>query len=139
MAGMRFIVVMSVPLAACDSPSPAFWSSPPERVEVAGHEFTVRIAKEEAETTRTNTIWPPPDARQVLPAAALAMQGVSGCSVKPGTLSGDAAVQRAELDCGAASPPAREPPLAVTCDVTPRKVAIGPTGDVRGVSCLAEA
>lgn len=96
---MRLAIVMLVLLAACDSPSLLFRSSPPEVVEVAGYEFTVRIAGEEVESIRTNRVRPPPSAQQVLAAAAIAMQRVSGCTVKTGTLRGDAAIQRAQLAC----------------------------------------
>ncbi len=86
-------------LGGCNTPSSDFAGLEAETVTIGGSTFDVRVNGAEAEAIRTN-----PEASfsfaAVADRARLAMEQVSGCAVRPGTLEGDAALVRAALDCG---------------------------------------
>lgn len=96
----RALVLLPLLLAAaaCDSPSPGFARAPALPVEVEGSRFTVRVQEGEAEAIRLSREWAP-TLGSVAPRAVAAIERASGCRVRPGTLTGDAAVVRAALDC----------------------------------------
>jgi hypothetical protein len=99
---MRRALILLVPLAACDSPSPLspFAGLPAQRVAIEGSEFSVRATTSEAQAVRRdfdlNAAF---DRTAIATRAGLAMERASGCRVVPGTLAGDAVIIEAELDC----------------------------------------
>ena len=87
-------------LSGCDVPSPVsdFAGTAATRITVGGSTFSVRVAGSQATATRLNF-----DARAraatILPRAGIAMERVSGCTVRTGSLKGDAAMATATLRC----------------------------------------
>jgi len=110
------LVALVLALAGCDSPSSGFAGMVAKRTQVDGAEFTVRHTEYLAEAIRTNGIWPPPDAKQIRIKGVAAIERVSGCSVIAGSVTGDAALMRADLQCPGA-PEALRPvkPVRLTC------------------------
>ena len=98
-------VLMSVgcllALAACDSPDPLsdFARVEPRVVEVDGARFSVRVAGDAATATRLNFDLRGPRRSVMLPLAGIAMEQVSGCRLRKGTLGGDGAMAEGRLDC----------------------------------------
>jgi hypothetical protein len=96
------LLLLLLPLAACDSPDPRsdFAGLPPTRIALDGATFSVRVAGTQAQAVRTNfDLRAGIRGREILPRAGLAMERASGCRVRPGSLKGDAAVAEARLDC----------------------------------------
>lgn len=87
-------------LAACDVPSPIepVAKTSAQVVEVQGSTFSVRHVAGQAVAVRTNF-----DLRArrdaILPRAGIAIEQVSGCRVRPGSLTGDVARIEAKIDC----------------------------------------
>ena len=67
-------------------------------VEVAGARYVVFVKGHRAEAVRTNAMGLVSE-RSLWVRAKLAIERVSGCAVRPGTLYGDQALVEAELDC----------------------------------------
>jgi hypothetical protein len=88
-----------VALAACDSPSPRMMSGERHEAVIAGSAFTVYRKGDEVEVYRT-TPEMLPRLSEVFAKAEQAIRQTTGCAVKDGSLVGDAALMRAELDCG---------------------------------------
>jgi hypothetical protein len=102
MRHLRPLTLLLLPLAACDSPDPRsdFAGLPPTRIDVGGSTFSVRVAGSKAQAVRTNfDLRAGIRGREILPRAGFAMERVSGCTVRPGSLKGDSAVAEARLDC----------------------------------------
>ncbi|MGI3185288.1 hypothetical protein [Nioella aestuarii] len=95
----KTVLLLILLLAACDSPAPAMMGADATRVTIDGVDFTIRIRGDRAEAIRTNMM-PNPSIGSIYPRALQAMEGVSDCSVIEGSLRGDVAVMRADLDCG---------------------------------------
>lgn len=85
-------------VVACSGPGVQMTGVQGQKVTVQGSDFTVYIRGERAQAVRTGFEFP---ARisDIFPKAAIAIEQVSGCSVRPSGMSGDAALIRAKLDC----------------------------------------
>lgn len=87
-------------LLACDVPSPtsSLAGTKAQMVDIQGDTFSVRISGSTDRAVRTNFNL---RAKQetILPKAGLAIEQVSGCRVRPRSLSGDVAQIDASLDC----------------------------------------
>lgn len=94
---VRFIV-LCLCLAACASPSPRFQGATPTRVSVAGMDFAVFRSGAEVEAIRTNAM-PVPRQRDVFRNAIAAIEQATGCTLRPRSMTGDAAIIRAAVDC----------------------------------------
>ena len=96
---MRIVIPICLLVAACGTATPGFMGAPVTRAEVGGMTFDIRLRADLAEAQRRNVQlgvkW-----ADVAPRAGLAIEQVSGCKVKPGTITGDPAVIFAQLDCG---------------------------------------
>ena len=86
-------------LAACASPSPQMMSGTKHTAEVDGSRFTIWQRGEAVEIYRTSPEMMP-HLSEVMAKAAVAVERVTGCPVKDGSMAGDAALMKAVLDCG---------------------------------------
>lgn len=97
--GMRYLIFL-LALAACDLPSPIepVAGRAAQVVMVQGSSFSVRYVGSEAVAVRKNFDF---RARrhEILPRAGIAIERVSGCRVRPGSLTGDVARIEAKIDC----------------------------------------
>ncbi|MGC8203057.1 hypothetical protein ACP2AV_10170 [Aliiroseovarius sp. PTFE2010] len=95
---MRYLLPFA--LAACTSASPALLDSRVRDVAVGGQVFRVWGPSPEGrvEAHRINTS-APPSRVLTLRNAYEAMTRATGCTVTPGTLQGDQAIQRAKVRC----------------------------------------
>lgn len=96
---MKRLTVLAILLvAACDTATPGFMGADVSRITVDDMEFAVRVRGSKAEAQRKNFIL---RARYnaIAPKAGIAMERVSGCKVRPGTLKGDPSIMYAALDC----------------------------------------
>lgn len=100
------------------SPGLGFGHAPYSTVEVDGN--TYRVYTEEVrdcvEVHRANFVFPPPSAYEVRLQTEIAVKKVTGCSIRSGTLVGDVAMSKAQLDCSNGTP--RKDWVAGTCNVT---------------------
>lgn len=96
---MRWLWLALLVLLGCDSPSVAVQDVAATRLTLGGHVFSVRVEGAYVEAIRVNPVWPPPSAASVTALAVEAMERVSGCTVKPKSVKGDAAIQKARLSC----------------------------------------
>lgn len=92
------IVFTLVFLASCDSPSPYFMSGEQTEVVIDGSRFSVHRQGSLVEVYRMSMEWRP-RLSVVLARARLAIEQVTGCPVREGSLQGDHALIRAQLDC----------------------------------------
>ncbi|MCA8879929.1 MAG: hypothetical protein KDA73_08240 [Rhodobacteraceae bacterium] len=83
-------------------------NAPAARVAVGDTEFIVRHNSYRAEAVRTSAAAHPTVAAMLLRARA-AMETASGCTVRPGTLYGDAVLSEAFLDCPGQQPARLQP------------------------------
>ena len=99
---MRVIILLLVlsSLSACVIPHPADGFDRDATARANGHEFTVNWNDREAQATRTSVTWNPPFSEVALGAIA-ATQAVTGCRVRPASLTGDVTLVRMTLDCPA--------------------------------------
>lgn len=90
-------------LAACDSPSPQFMhrDTATTRIEVEGSTFSVHQRENWVEVYRVG-FEALPRVPVILARAKVAIEQATGCKVVKGSLTGDQAIQRAEIDCDAA-------------------------------------
>lgn len=98
-----FLAVLSLLLAACNTPGPHFRGLPATRVTVEGSTFDVRVRDRLAEALRINPEYAPRFG-PIQDRAGVAMQQVSGCRVTE--VRGDQALATGLLDCGS-DPPRR--------------------------------
>ena len=92
----KAVVILMIGLAGCDMPSPAFRGVPAQQVSVGQSTFAVRVVDNRAEAIRLNAEYASrPSA--VAPRAVIAIEQVSGCTVK--RLTGDQAQFFARLKC----------------------------------------
>jgi len=97
---MRYFVLLTTLItAACNGPSPRLIGTPGQEVQVGGATFIVYIKDDQAEAVRTNFEFPA-NVRSVFPRALEAMEQVPGCTALRETATGDAALIKADLDCG---------------------------------------
>lgn len=89
-------------LAACDSPSPQFMhrDTATTRIEVEGSTFSVHQRQNWVEVYRTG-FEALPRVPVILARSKIAIEQATGCKVVEGSLSGDQAIQRAEINCDA--------------------------------------
>lgn len=89
-------------LAACDSPSPQFMhrDTVTTRIEVEGSTFSVHQRQNWVEVYRTG-FEALPRVPVILARSKIAIEQATGCKVVEGSLSGDQAIQRAEINCDA--------------------------------------
>ena len=85
-------------LVACNGPSPGMIGAPGVTVTSGGAPFNVFIRGGIVEAVRTNFEYPA-NVRTVFPRALTAMEEASGCLVREGSMTGDAALIRAKLYC----------------------------------------
>lgn len=96
---MRAVYVVALlGLAGCGMGGQGFMGAQPTSVSVGGMAFDVRLRDDMAEAQRRNFILRARFA-DIAPNAGLAIEQVSGCRVRPGTLRGDPSVITAALDC----------------------------------------
>ena len=92
-------IALTVILAACASPSPQLMRGQKHEAEVGGSRFTIWRKGEMVEIYRTSPEMLP-RLSAVMAKAAIAVEQVTGCPVREGSLVGDAALMKATLDCG---------------------------------------
>ncbi len=120
-------------LAACDSPSPAFSGQVARQVTVAGSTFSVRATSHAAEAVRINREL---RARRAVIVAkgGVAIEQVTGCGIRKGSLDGDTNYVRARLNCPGAGAPVTQPATLLTCGfVSPLRK--GPFGKTAEIDC----
>jgi hypothetical protein len=83
--------------AACSGPSPYFMGTEAGVAETGGMRFTVYRRADEVELHRTGGGIP--RERDVWLGAIRAIERVTGCGVRPGSMEGDQNVVTAEIDC----------------------------------------
>jgi hypothetical protein len=129
----RLSLILLVTLAACDTPSPGFRGVDPVRVTVGASVFDVRVKDGQAEAIRLNTEYAP-RMGPIAPRATLAIEQVSGCTVR--RLGGDQAMIRASLNCGQGET-RRPPPVppSYSCAVITRPAAGGPDARLEEIIC----
>ncbi len=100
---MRPLVALALTLlAACASPDRAYWGVDPVRVTIDGRDYSVHVRRDPPRP-RVQVIRLGYARRAEHPAILLAMQRAaeqaSGCTLTPGSISGDSGVMNARLSC----------------------------------------
>ncbi|MCR8724825.1 hypothetical protein [Frigidibacter sp. ROC022] len=95
------LLPLALLLNACDSPSPAVARWDRATIRAGGMTFGVHWNGRRAEAYRTSKHLYP-HLSEVMANAVVAIEQVSGCRVRPGSLGGDAAIVTAALVCPAA-------------------------------------
>lgn len=96
---VSLLVFPLLALAACDSPSPRAASWPNHRtIEQNGMTFGLHWNRKEIEIYRISRRFRP-DLTEVRANAILATERATGCTIRPGTLTGDRALLKARLTC----------------------------------------
>ena len=85
-------------LTACASPSPRFMGGERTEITIEGMAFTVFRRGSEVEVYRTGFAVLPRQ-RDVFTRAITAIETATGCRVRPRSMTGDAALVRASIDC----------------------------------------
>ena len=112
---MRHILLtLTLALAACNTPSPAYRGIEATRITVGQSTFDIRVRDSHAQAIRINAEWAP-NAASVAPRAATAIEQASGCQVA--RLRGDQAMLEADLKCGNSPIPPAPTPRRYECDV----------------------
>lgn len=95
------LVGIAFMLTACDSPSPQFMSAETStyKTTVDGSTFSVHRRENMVEVYRTSFEALPRQA-VILARSLIAIEQVTGCRVVEGSMSGDQAIQQAEITCG---------------------------------------
>ena len=106
---MRYALIPVLFLAACSVPHPLSQLDRQGKAQVAGFSFTVNWSDQEAEATRTN-VYLSRNVPPVWAAATVAVQDLTGCPVREGSLSGDIALVRMKLACDGDTRPVAETP-----------------------------
>ncbi|MEM8553326.1 MAG: hypothetical protein AAGF71_00735 [Pseudomonadota bacterium] len=96
-------LILVIGLGGCAYNSMGMYGGEVGRADVDGSKYSVRYTADRAEATRTN-MQMPAGKLIMLGRAQQAIEEVSGCSVRPGTLVGDFSFAKAALEC----PPAEE-------------------------------
>lgn len=110
---MRLIPILLI-LLACDAPGPHFRGIPATKVTVEDTTFDVRVRDRLGEAVRTNAQYAPRFG-PIAGRAKIAIEHVSGCTVKE--MRGDQAQALGVLDCGRGAPIPVEtlPGRSLTC------------------------
>lgn len=90
--------ILLLTLSACASPSPRFIGAERSEISVEEMTFTVFRRGSEVEVYRTGFA-PLPRQRDVFTGAITAIEAATQCSVRPRSMTGDAALIRASIDC----------------------------------------
>ena len=89
-------------LAACASPDRAYWGVEPQRVTIDGRDYSVHV-RPDPPRPRVQVIRlgyaRRADHTAILAAMQRAAERASGCTVAPGSVTGDSGVLNARLDC----------------------------------------
>lgn len=85
-------------LVACATPSPRFLGTQPVHTTGAGHEFAVYRNGSHVQALRTDRAWGVRQ-RDVFLGATAAIEAATGCSLRPNSMTGDAAIVEARVDC----------------------------------------
>jgi hypothetical protein len=97
------LTIFATVLTACTISSPTVGSgrTAPQNVLVEGNTFSVYVnhANNKVEAHRTNAIFPPPAKSLILGQAQTAIRQATGCALLEGSVKGDQAIVKAELDC----------------------------------------
>ncbi|MGV6840727.1 MAG: hypothetical protein ACWA40_11110 [Planktomarina sp.] len=101
---MRFAYVTALALMGCNTPTPEFYGAAKQRVIVGQSTFDVRRSGDRAQAIRINTEWAP-NWRHTYARFAIAIEGATGCTIKPKSMQGDQALMEARLDCPYATRP----------------------------------
>lgn len=131
----RMMIALAVALlAACNTPHPRFRGVEPVRITVGKSTFDVRVKGREAEAIRLNAEWAP-RMEAVAPRAVMAIEKVSGCTVR--RLDGDQAQAFAKLNCGKDAAPMRAAPGRVQydCDIDDLYVNRGLGEQITEMTC----
>ncbi|WP_108484891.1 hypothetical protein [Oceaniglobus ichthyenteri] len=113
------LLVFSMALAGCDSPSLAFQGMPSQTVAIGPSTFSVRMRGDRVESLRTSREWRPREA-DIMARAAQAMERATGCPLRKGSLIGDQAIQRAKVVCGnRPNPPPQKVSVPVDAECLP--------------------
>jgi hypothetical protein len=106
------------------------------KVSVAGSDFALRRSGDRIEALRISPE-AVPDKRDTLVKALAAIQVTTGCNVRAGSLTGDQAVVRAELDCDGDKPPLtiRQVTVALDCEAAENWRIDGLNQDYSEVDC----
>ena len=94
------MIIVSVIIGGCNTPSPHFRGIDPVRITVETSVFDVRVKRETAEAIRINPEYAPRFGI-IKNRAGIAAKTVSGCSVKE--ILGDQALATIRLDCDQAN------------------------------------
>lgn len=94
---MRILALLFL-LTACNAAHPLDGLTRTGFASAGAHDFRVNWNLETAQATRTNPAWRP-GLTEVVLAAIVATEEVTGCTVKRGTAVGDIALVNMALDC----------------------------------------
>ncbi|MBV7408319.1 hypothetical protein [Maritimibacter sp. DP1N21-5] len=98
MSVVRLFPLAFALLSACDSPSPQFMDAERREVTVQGSTFSVYRIGDHVEVIRTSPERLP-RVSVTMAKAAIAVHQATGCPMKAGSMTGDTAVMKAELQC----------------------------------------
>ncbi len=94
----QLIIAAAVLLAGCNTPKVGFRYTAQNTITVGNNNFTVFYNKTRAQALRHNRI-KLRDAAQVQADAVGAVQTVTGCKVRPGSIKGDPGLMEMALSC----------------------------------------
>lgn len=86
-------------LSGCDSPGLGMSGAAQRDVTVGHHRYSVHWKGDRVEVYRTSMAFLP-RLSEVLAGAEAAILEATGCPIRPGSLEGDPALIKAEIDCG---------------------------------------
>ena len=95
-------VLAAALLAGCGLPDPRDGLTETAMADANGHSYRVNWNPRVAQVTRLNPTWRP-DFASVALGAVRATEQVTGCRVRPASLTGDVALIEVTLDCPAAA------------------------------------
>jgi hypothetical protein len=92
---------IGVLLSACTSASLSMWGVAPVDITIGNSQFRIWAdpGSGQVEAHRISVEMPPPGRREVLARGLRAIEQVTGCVVRAGSLAGDQAIMTAEIDC----------------------------------------
>jgi hypothetical protein len=99
---MRNTLLTVICLCGCNSPSPWLAGGTNQQVVLDGVTISVWQKGDQAEAIRMGHA-PRRDQPRLRPLMVRAIEQVTGCTLRPGTLDGDTGVLRAAVDCRASA------------------------------------